>query len=119
MSYIQLSKISPEIQEVALPGRATIKYKLSGTKGVPVDVFYELNNDNNIYFLSANNNLVKELSKTFVLTGSDMKFEEPISLVKVGAVSFEEDFDYCFIYVQVVNKINNLSDTKHCMVRFL
>jgi hypothetical protein len=119
MSYIQLSKISPDIQEVALPGQAAMGYKLSGTKGIPVDVFFELNNDNNIYFLSENNNLVKEISKTFVLSGGDMKFDELVSLVKVNAASPEEDFDYCFIYVQVVNKINNLGDIKHCMVRFL
>ncbi|WP_421939250.1 hypothetical protein [Pedobacter sp.] len=117
MSFVYLSEITPDVQEISLPGEITVNFTISGGKEVAIDLFYQLNHSNNIYFQDGNSKFVKELSKTMVHKGVDKKMTVKLKLEKLA--DSPKDYKYCFIYVQVVNKTNKLSDIKHCMIRFI
>ncbi|MCC9070754.1 hypothetical protein LNQ49_03950 [Flavobacterium sp. F-65] len=115
MSYIELSKITANPETIIAPSLVRLEFSLSADKGTPVIIYYQLNTDNNIYFQLSNGSLVKEIVKQITMPAATKPFADSVLLKKID-VSPAQDHAYCFIYVQAVNKLNELSDIKHCMV---
>jgi hypothetical protein len=115
MSYIELGNITVNPVTIVAPSVVRLEFNLSADKGTPVILYYQLNADNNIYFQLSNGTLVKEIIKQIIMPAATKLFTDSILLKKIH-VPPAQDHAYCFIYVQAVNKLNELSDIKHCMV---
>lgn len=115
MSFIQINKLDATPDNISAPAQINVSYDLNGNKGTPVDLYYQLNSGNNVYFIQENGGLTKEIIMTTVLKSTTTPVYQNLTLTKVAS---QEDSDYCYIYVQAVNKLNNMSDIKHYTINF-
>ncbi|WDF77000.1 hypothetical protein PQ469_24255 [Mucilaginibacter sp. KACC 22773] len=118
MSFIQLSAITPTPDTITAPSLVELAFTLSAAKGTPTAVYYQLNSDDNIYFQLTNGSLVKELVQLVTMPADTKTFKDKVLIQKV-AVPPGQDHQFGFIYVQAVNKLNDLSAIKHCMINFV
>lgn len=116
MSFIELSQVIANPSTIQVPSIVQLEFTLSADQGTPVIMYYQLNTDNNVYFQLSNGSLVKEIVQQLTMPAATKGFTDRVLINKINVPS-AQNHAYCFIYIEAVNKLNQLSDMRHCKIK--